>query len=227
MKYLYFLFCFFYSVSLFGQNTDIKTTLTVVSDADESSYSSASGKNMIQYNNYRLFDLLSVVYKVPVEYFQLEKVKINPLINFEVRNSGDVLEQLVVKKELSNAIKKVLKLNVEVINKNKLTTTMTLIDEDKLEICEENINTKDVIKKNVIVNRTFKGTCVNSNELIEVINEWYSTNIINEMDRSLNFNISMHRSNNFNEFNKEMMVFYGIKFIEKNQLVQTLLIKQL
>ncbi|GAL01476.1 hypothetical protein JCM19314_1259 [Nonlabens ulvanivorans] len=226
MKFFTFSFIFLFSLNLFGQNDKVETSLIVIPDTEESSQSNASGDSMIQYNNYRLFDLLSIIYKIPIEYFQLKNVKENPLLKFEVRTSAKSLDPETVVKELSNAINQVLHIDISVLESNKPTLTMVLNNNNKMKFCDYNLEPFGTQKTSTIINRTFKGNCVNSQDIIEVINNWFNTNIINEINQSYVFDISMHKSNSFNDFNKEMRSEYNIEFIEKTQRVKTLLISQ-
>lgn len=229
MKFLlFFLFSIlsFNSVqsSSYTSSSRIEIEIETLDNEDRIRKSSSFGEKLIEYNGYRLFDVLSFITEKPKQYFVFEGEIDNPIVKFEAKSSDKIL-----KNELIESLFDVLK--------NKLKISITFFEEmDSVKI----IYSTDITNKKMfscpddyyessikIINRTLKARCVTNEQFVQQISEWYGIDLINKLSSSGKYNFELHHSNSLEEFIMELNYFYSIDIKEEEMLVKKMLVKKI
>jgi|GEM_PF-5077906 len=206
---------------------DLEVTLDIIEENEEPDVSNAVGDFLFQYNNYKLHELISKVYNIPKEFIQFENIKTSPTVSFQIKSETVVLNEDIIRANLEKIVLEKLMIEISAIEKEMDLITMEIDNSNVLDKCTPSDYAEGILEQKQMSNGTFNGTCISSNDLIEVIKNWYYIIVFNEVDPLIKFNISMQQVNSFKEFSDEMEVFNGIKFSPKAQRVKALIVSQL
>lgn len=208
------LFTFFLNASA----GNLHISIEVVENTN--SKSSSTGDNLIEYNNYLLFDVISKIVGIPVEYFSFEGSVSNPYVNIKVTS-----DQKISKNELTTVfiqeLKKTLQIDLTIIESNKNVKVLYSLKQNKLSNC-----TDDTLGSNISkINRTLNAKCISFEQLVEIINDWYSVQLFNGVQDNKRYNFVIHHANNFAELVEELEYYYSISIKEELKKVKMVLLK--
>jgi len=214
------LFCILtINTSAFSQKK-INTFIELSNNLNANNKSSSRGDKLIEYNNYSLFDLISKITNVPIQYFKIEDKSINQknvLVNFKM-----VSDSVIDENELINSflieVRNKLKLKIKRLKEKQKVKVIYCGNESKMNKCSENSYESKVIR----INRTFKGECITTNTFVNQIEDWFGIHIINDLNPNNRYNFEIHHANSLEELIEELFYFYTIDIMEDIRLIETI-----
>ena len=220
-KFFIVLFCFFTCSNLFSSSyySEIKIKIEILDDKLVNSSSSARGDNMLEFNGYRLFNIISEITEIPIEYFYLEGNSMNPLIKFKATSKNKIDKEELIK-ELNHTLNNELNIAFSYVKSERIVKVIYSLDKNKLKKCTNSESKKE--SSLMILNRTLKGKCISMNQLINQINDWYSIKIVNEFDKTIKYNFEIHHSNSFEELQNELKFYYSLDIKTEKRYVRAL-----
>lgn len=212
----------FFPISSYSIESEITIEIQIIDNKSSTSKSMSKGDYLLEFNNYNLFDVISKITEIPIEYFHIEGNgnAINPLIIFKATS-----KEKITKKAVLNAFREVLKnklgLNLFVLKQKKVVNVIYSKEHNKLKKCKENLIESSILK----INRTLKAKCIYTEQLISQINDWYDLNLVNDLDKEGKYNFEIHHANSLEEFLEELNFYYSIRIIKEEREVNTLSLK--
>ena len=213
----YFIVIFFFSLLSHAatNNSDIKVEIEVLEEHDYDSQSSVYRDTCIQYNKYRLFDVISKITEIPLGNFKFNQEVSNPNINFKAK-SANFLEKPALINALKISLMDVFDLDIVLKEFQKNVGVIFCYNTSKLKVCDAKSN----IEKSIFVNNIYTSNCMSSDEFVKQIERWYGKQLINNLNKQNVFDFGVHKANNFEEFIDELNYYYAINIrVEKRAMM--------
>jgi hypothetical protein len=199
--------------------SEIIITLKVLNNNPNNTKSSSEGEKMLELNGYSLFEVISNVTDIPVEYFFLEGNSYNPIVNFRVISTVK-LERKDMIIALNSKLKEELDISFSYAKVKRQVEVMFCLNKDKFleNKCPDSENTSTTR----IVNRTLKAKCITIDDLIERVHDWFNLKIVSDLDSISKYNFEVHHANTFEEFKNELEFYYSLGFKTESRNVEGL-----
>lgn len=186
MRILLVVSLFFAFNSLKGQNLEIQFQFS----NKEELRSSASGSKLMQFNHYNLEELLTEVLKVNPVQLELDNDLEKLYFNCKITSSKYSLEDIKDFNEVFiEHIAKYFDISIE-YKTFSILELKSSANNQKLKC--SNVSDVGNEQKIIKVNRTWKGYCVNSEDVVKLLESWYGRIVSFPMPKESYFDITLH-----------------------------------
>lgn len=192
------------SCVLFSQNIDIKLTASNRSEFTGSSI----GDKMIELKKHSLIQIASKVFDISQEQISIDPTLASNSYNLLVKSDETLLKEQVI-----SAFKAYLKESF-ILEESKVEKFGIKLSPEIGKTIPNCTNLNNGELKSIRrINRTWKDLCVNSNDLKDIIQEWFSMPVINLIDPKLTFDVAL-QYNKLNIVKENLLMRYNINLEE-------------